>query len=186
LLVEFQKQNPEISIRFLTGERLFRLEYGEAHVAIRAGKVPEQPDNVVQPFKPLRVGLFAHRSYIEAFGKPSGVEDYANHRFVVHDDMEIRAPFFKWMQSVVPKSAMAFRCLDSNALTTAIRSGAGIGFVGYEEGLDDPDLIEVHPQLPEWDSALWLVTHVDLHRTPKVQALLKFLKDSAKGQSGAA
>jgi DNA-binding transcriptional LysR family regulator len=78
---------------------------------------------------------------------------------------------------------MTFRCLDSNALTTAIRSGAGIGFVGYEEVVDDPDLIEVHPQLPEWDSALWLVTHVDLHRTPKVQALLKFLKDSAKGQS---
>ncbi|WP_341233757.1 LysR family transcriptional regulator [uncultured Sulfitobacter sp.] len=186
LLVEFQKQNPEISIRFLTGERLFRLEYGEAHVAIRAGKVPEQPDNVVQPFRALRVGLFAHRSYIEAFGKPSGVEDYGNHRFVIHDDMENRAPFFQWMRAVVPKSAMTFRCLDSNALTTAIRSGAGIGFVGYEEVLDDPDLIEVHPQLPEWDSALWLVTHVDLHRTPKVQALLKFLKDSAKGQSGAA
>lgn len=180
VLVDFQKQNPDISIRFLTGERLFRLEYGEAHVAIRAGKVPEQPDNVVQPFMPLRVGLFAHRTYIERFGMPSGVEDYGNHRFVVHDDMEMRAPFFKWVQSVVPKDAMAFRALDTKALTAAILSGAGIGFVGYEYGLNDPDLIEVHPQLPEWDSALWLVTHVDLHRTPKVQALLKFLKDSAK------
>ncbi|MBQ0803988.1 MULTISPECIES: LysR family transcriptional regulator [unclassified Sulfitobacter] len=181
LLVAFQKKNPDISIRFLTGERLFRLEYGEAHVAIRAGNVPEQPDNVVQPFKTLKVGLFAHRSYIEKFGKPSGVEEYGNHRFVSHDDMQMRAPFFKWMQAVVPKSAMTFRCLDTNALTEAILNGAGIGFMGYEDGLKNPDLVEIHPQLSEWDSPLWLVSHVDLHRTPKVQAILKFLKDSAKG-----
>lgn len=181
LLVAFQKKNPDISIRFLTGERLFRLEYGEAHVAIRAGNVPEQPDNVVQPFKTLKVGLFAHRSYIEKFGKPSGVEEYGNHRFVSHDDMQMRAPFFKWMQAVVPKSAMTFRCLDTDALTEAILNGAGIGFMGYEDGLKNPDLVEIHPQLSEWDSPLWLVSHVDLHRTPKVQAILKFLKDSAKG-----
>ena len=37
LLTEFQEQHPEVTIRFLTGERLFRLEYGEAHVAIRVG-----------------------------------------------------------------------------------------------------------------------------------------------------
>ena len=30
---------------------------------------------------------------------------------------------------------------------------------------------------------LWLVTHVDLHRTTKVQAFLRFLKDRAKGWS---
>jgi len=34
--------------------------------------------------------------------------------------------------------------------------------------------------LPEWTSDLWLVTHVDLHRTPKVQTFLKFLKAEAK------
>jgi hypothetical protein len=27
---------------------------------------------------------------------------------------------------------------------------------------------------------LWLVTHVDLHRTPKVQALLSYLKKAVK------
>ena len=30
--------------------------------------------------------------------------------------------------------------------------------------------------LPEWSSALWLVTHVDLHRTPKVQAAVAALR----------
>ena len=44
----------------------------------------------------------------------------------------------------------------------------------------DPDLIEVMPPRPEWEAPLWLVTHVDLHRTRKVQAFLAFLKDASK------
>ncbi|MGY9037718.1 MAG: LysR family transcriptional regulator [Rhodobacterales bacterium] len=180
LLVAFQKKNPDVTVRFLTGERLFRLEYGEAHIAIRAGQVPEQPDNVVQPFHMLQMGLFAHKSYIAAHGMPSAPDDYGNHRFVGHDDAQMRAPFFKWMRDMVPAQAISFRGLDAGGLRVAVREGAGIGFIELTEGRADPDLVEVHPHLPEWDSTLWLVTHVDLHRTPKVQALLSFLKKAVK------
>ena len=180
LLVAFQRENPDVTLRFLTGERLFRLEYGEAHIAIRAGQVPEQPDNVVQPFYQFRMGLFAHKDYIAAFGMPSGVEEYGNHRFVGHDDAQMRAPFFKWMREVVPAHAISFRGLHADALRVAVLEAAGIGFVDLIEGRANPDLVEVHPHLPEWDSMLWLVTHVDLHRTPKVQALLSYLKKSVK------
>jgi DNA-binding transcriptional LysR family regulator len=33
---------------------------------------------------------------------------------------------------------------------------------------------------PEWESPLWIVTHVDLHRTRKVQAFVSLLKEAAK------
>ena len=180
LLVAFQRENPDVTLRFLTGERLFRLEYGEAHIAIRAGQVPEQPDNVVQPFYQFQMGLFAHKDYIAAFGMPSGVEEYGNHRFVGHDDAQMRAPFFKWMREVVPAHAISFRGLHADALRVAVLEAAGIGVVDLIEGRANPDLVEVHPHLPEWDSMLWLVTHVDLHRTPKVQALLSYLKKAVK------
>ena len=64
LLVAFQQAHPDVLIRYLTGERLFRLEYGEAHVAIRAGNAPDQPDNVVQPFVRQRMGLYASKDYV--------------------------------------------------------------------------------------------------------------------------
>lgn len=183
VLVAFQKQNPDVVVRFLTGDRLFRLEYGEAHVAIRAGAVPQQPDNVVQPLMKMRVGLYAHKSYIAEFGLPETTEAYANHRFVVHDDLENRAPFFGWLRSILPEKAMSFRCTEWNAMVDAIMTGAGIGFLSLKDARDNPDLVEVHPPLPEWDSPLWLVTHVDLHRTLKVQTFLTFLKESLKGDA---
>ncbi|NNF23882.1 MAG: LysR family transcriptional regulator, partial [Rhodobacteraceae bacterium] len=63
VLVGFQAAHPGIIVRYLTGDRVFRLEYGEAHVAIRAGAAPEQPDNVVQPFGTLQTALYASEDY---------------------------------------------------------------------------------------------------------------------------
>jgi hypothetical protein len=37
-------------------------------------------------------------------------------------------------------------------------------------------LVQVLPPRPEWEVPLWLVTHVDLHRTAKVQAVVGALK----------
>jgi len=40
-------------------------------------------------------------------------------------------------------------------------------------------LTEVLAPRDDWSAPLWLVTHMDLHRTTKVQAFLSFLKDQA-------
>ncbi|MTH98634.1 LysR family transcriptional regulator [Roseibium sp. RKSG952] len=179
-LSEFQKTHPELIVRYLTGDRLFRLEYGEAHVAIRAGAAPDQPDNVVQPFVSQEVGLYASKGYIDRRGKPSGIEDFANHAFVGNDDENSRAPFSQWLRTNAPAEAITFRCSNNFTGAEAVRAGAGIGFMARWEAARHPELEEVMDPLPEWSGKLWLVTHVDLHRTTKVQAFLTFLKEQAK------
>lgn len=34
--------------------------------------------------------------------------------------------------------------------------------------------------MDEWSGKIWIVTHVDLHRTNKVQSFIRFLKERAK------
>ncbi|GHG85948.1 LysR family transcriptional regulator [Pseudodonghicola xiamenensis] len=181
VMTEFQRAHPGLIVRFLTGERLFRLEYGEAHVAVRAGSAPNQPDNVVQRFADLPIAVYASKSYIAAHGRPETVEDFAHHRFVGDDDPDTRAPFSKWLQAHIPAEAVTFRCNSGDALQEAILAGAGIGFMAVWEASRHEDLVQIMPPQPDWSGALWLVTHVDLHRTNKVQAFLKFLKDRAQG-----
>ncbi|UWR22866.1 LysR family transcriptional regulator [Sulfitobacter sp. S190] len=176
LLAAFQREHPEVIVRYMTGDRLFRLEYGEAHVAMRAGVQPDQPDNVVQAFAAQRVGLYAARSYVAQYGVPTGPEDYVNHRFVGHDDVDSRAPHFKWMSAHLPRDCVVYRSRDNRVLDDAVRAGAGIGFLSVRAAAENPDLIEIEAPRAEWEGKLWLVTHVDLHRTSKVQALLTFLK----------
>lgn len=176
ILTEFQKENPDVVLRYLTGERVLRLEYGEAHVAIRAGKRPEDLDNVVQPFREIKIGLYAHRSYVDAFGKPDGPGDFAGHRFVGNDDPEGRAPFQRWLRATVPYEQVVFRSTDMRANEQAVMCGAGIGFLARHQARGRDDLVEIMPPQAEWCAPLWLVTHVDQHRTAKVQALLTHLK----------
>lgn len=180
VLAEFQRAYPDIIVRYLTGDRLFRLEYGEAHVAIRAGNAPDQPDNVVQQFFRQPIALFASETYIAEHGMPGSVADFAGHRFVSADDPKSRAPFARWLRENVPAEAIVFRSGDVHALRRAIAEGAGIGFMSRLQAAEMQGLVEVHPPLEEWSTPLWLVTHMDLHRTTKVQAFLGFLKDHAK------
>ena len=179
LLTQYQDENPDICVRYLTGERLFRLEYGEAHVAIRAGNKPDQPDNVVQPFQQQGMALVASDAYIARRGLPKDEADLVNHQFVGHDDDNNRAPFNRWVAEVVGRSNVTFRATDSKIMKDAVLAGAGLGFVTEYEAKNNPALTKVIPSKDGWSANLWLVTHVDLHRTAKVQSFLSFLKSRA-------
>lgn len=179
VIADFQRAHPGLSVRFLTGQRLFRLEYGEAHVAIRAGNAPNQPDNVVQPFLKLKVALYASHSYVETHGRPEKDSDLARHVFV-SQNTESPAPFLKWLQKTVPRERITWRVSQVDAIEHAVRAGAGLGFAPIYRAAKDPDLVQVMPPRDDWVTQLWIVTHVDLHRTAKVREFLAHLKKAAK------
>lgn len=180
VLIAFQQLHPELTIRFLTGERLFRLEYGEAHVAIRAGSVPDQPDNVVQPFMQSRMQLVASDAYIEMFGMPQSPADFKDHRFVGYDDQDHRGPFARWLADLTDAPNYSYLAVDDRGAMDAIVAGAGIGFMVDSLVKRHANLRPVLRASDDWEIRLWLVTHVDLHRTTKVQTFLSFIKEHAK------
>lgn len=176
ILVRFQRAHPDVSVRYLTGSRLFRLEYGEAHVAIRAGSPPDQPDNVAQKFSIENIALYGSKDYIALNGMPSGEDDLKSHRFVSWDQPQSRAPYHQWLKDNIAPKRVTFKVVDDRSLQQAILAGAGLGFMLERMAGCHPDLVQVLPARAEWASPLWLVTHVDLHRTAKVQTFLTFLK----------
>ncbi len=178
-VVAFGAAHPKLTLRFLTDMRLFRLSSGEAHVAIRAGARPEDADYVVQKFTSIRMGLYAAKAYVEAHGLPRDESELAGHRFVGADDPQARAPFYQWLRQTHPEASIPFRISESAAAEAAVRAGAGLGFLSSCDVGNDPELVQVLPPRPEWSTPLWLVTHVDLHRTLKVQKFLAHLKEAA-------
>ena len=184
VLAAFRADHPGLVVRYLTSDRVLRLEYGEAHVALRAGSRPDEPDNVVQPFLTQAIALYASRGYVDRLGAPSDEADLAKHLFVGFDDPGTRAPFDRWLREAVPEERIVFRARDQRVLRHAIEAGVGLGFMSVWDAPRHPDLVQVVPPRPEWTAPLWLVTHVDLHRTPKVQAFLRFLKKRARDWEG--
>ena len=179
----FQDTHPAVIVRFVSDMRVFRLDYGEAHVAIRAGGTPQEPDNVVQPLVRMQMGLYASTAYVQRHGRPDSSADFPKHRFVGTNYSEVRASFYRWMRDNVPAEAITYRNSDPTANLDAIRGGLGIGFLPSRSAREDANLVEIMPPLPEWDSPLWIVTHVDLHRSLKVQSFLTILKTHAASWS---
>jgi DNA-binding transcriptional LysR family regulator len=178
-IASFQDRHADLRVRLITDSRLFRLEYGEAHVAIRAGNLPEEPDNVVQPFFTETFRLVATRGYVERFGMLSDANVEA-HRFVGSTDETPRAPYFRWLHQHVPNSSIFFRASSIGAARDAVLAGIGIGFVASWDRVDQDHLVEILPPMEEWSAKFWLVTHMDLHRTAKVQAFVRHLKEQVK------
>jgi len=85
-------------------------------------------------------------------------------------------PFAKWLRKYAPEQNFVFTASERSASEAAVRVGVGIGFIGAFRKQAEPDLVEVWSGEEEWKTSLWLVTHVDLHRTPKVQAILQAMK----------
>jgi len=176
---EFMTRHPELRVRLITDKRLFRLEYGEAHVAIRAGKLPDQPDNVVQPFFTLHQRLVASEDYVARFGTLE-TGNVADHRFIGTTEEVPRAPNYRWLNENVPPASIWLRVTSMKAARAAARAGIGIAFVLDWECNEADELVEVLPPLEDWSSKIWLVTHMDLHRTAKVQTFVRFLREQVK------
>ncbi|WP_126978168.1 LysR family transcriptional regulator [Frigidibacter oleivorans] len=180
VMAQLMADHPQLIVRYVTDLRVFRLEYGEAHVAIRAGAAPTEPDNVVQRLHEYQVALYGSSAYVAAHGQPATAADLAAHRFVGPEDLSTRAPFYRWLAQQVPRDRVTYRCNDNESTEAAVRAGLGLGFLPVPMGRHAPDLVEVMPAREEWTSPLWLVTHVDLHRTTKVQAFLTAIKAAAR------
>lgn len=178
----FRERHPNTRIRLLAQDSLARLEYGEAHVAIRTGQKPDQGDYVVQPLGDLRVGLYAHANYVAKKGIPAGPSDFGSHDFVGNPDLAGRVPPETWLVDHVPKERIVLTTTHPRISQEAIMSGVAIGFLPECNVRGREDFLEVMPPRDVWGVPLWLVTHVDLHRTAKVQSMLECIKQARKKQ----
>ena len=182
VMVSFQEKWPEVRVRFLTDMRVFRLDYGEAHVAIRAGS---------------RAGGAGQRG-----AAPGADQDGALRGEVLCRPPRqarvrggVRRPPLRLLRqrgdarAVSPLAAGDGRSPTRSPiprpnpprLEAAVRQGAGIGFhLGLPGGARIRGWSRCCRPRPEWEAPLRIVTHVDLHRTRKVQAFLTHLKESAK------
>lgn len=176
----FQVQHPQTNVKLITSGELLKLEYGEAHVAIRSGPKPEQPDNIVQHFWDLRLALYAHESYVAKHGMPKTQSDYGKHRFVCWEAGNPAFPFRAWLAKNIPAKSKALLTANQGIAEQSVRNGMGIGFCTEPYAKQHPELVEVLATQADWVVPLWLVTHVDLHRTLKVQSFLEILKTETR------
>jgi len=176
IIAEFQALHPNIQIELATDSRIFKLEYGEAHVSVRPGAQPKDPDYVVQPLQKTKSTLYACERYLKRFGKMNSLKDFAGHKFISAIAPLNNIPMMRWLNNHVDKSQISFRGSSFDSMMDAALQGLGISPLGCNIAHTRTGLIQVLAPPKEWEGDLWLVTHRDIHHSPKVQAFTKLLK----------
>lgn len=174
----FREQHPKVTVRYLSGTELLKLEHAQAHVAIRTGVKPQDDDYVVKPFLNIPIRLFATPNYVEQFGYLT-TDNLASHRFICLDDANPKPPVENWMRHHVPPENIVFTSNKMSVLNNATTAGLGIGSMAVVDA-NKYGLVDVIADSEKWDTSHWqvvnwLVTHGDLHHSEKVQAFLEQL-----------
>lgn len=174
-IAAFRKTYPAAIVRFQASTDLVELGYGEAHVAIRAGARPSNPDYVVLPFMAIRVGLYATAEYCHAHRDSIAQGRWQDLQYVAMQNVPVGSVITDWMARNVPAENYAFISNDSQPNMHAIVAGVGAGWIAEPEARQRPELREIIPPQVAFKDPLWFVTHMDMHRTAKVQAFKAIL-----------
>ena len=161
VIAAFQGEHPGMKVHLVSSDRVLRLEYGEADLALRIGPKPDHPDNVVLPVQRLPVGLYGWSPDADRFAGPGPNAP--------------RTPYFAWLSENVPADKVVMTSDSIAALWAAVRAGVAAGFMPRAM-LDGAALVELAPPEEDWHEQVWAVTHVDLHRSAKVQAFIQVLR----------
>ena len=172
----FKNKHSRATVSLQTEQTATDLETRRADISIHEGEAPTDLDHVVLPFVRAQFGLYAHQDYLKQHGIPQTIEDLAKlHYIALTEDKRVDV-FERWLQLEGHTPHIVLR---SNSLLTAveaIKTGIGVGFCPNDFVKNDPDIFSVWPQQDEWCVNYWIVTHMDAHRSAKVQAFVEILR----------
>jgi DNA-binding transcriptional LysR family regulator len=181
-LPEFRARYRDTDLQVLVGTRQRDLSRGEAELAVQSPR-PRQVGLVASRIGRTRLYLYASRTLATGLGLQ--VKDLATAK-----DLPLLAymPDFymlqdaDWLQPILASGRVFVETNSTHALLEAARASVGIAVLPRLVARVHDDLVAVSE--PVSIQEVWLVTHPEFRRDPKVRATADFLKRIAAGPGG--
>ncbi|QDY69918.1 LysR family transcriptional regulator [Qingshengfaniella alkalisoli] len=189
LLVEFLTKFSSISVDLIETADFGSLLAEGFDVAVRVGA---QPDSVLRSTKlaALRYDLVASPAYLGRRGSPDRIEALFDHD-LLHPSRSNTTPGWQLVSSTGEsrsiRSKARISANDPTVLRDAALAGHGIAFLPQfliRDALKDGSLKMVLPELPQQLQPVHAVQPPGRATSPKVQALLSFLRGAVRDAPG--
>src|SRR6266568_5400373 len=174
ILAEFARNHPRIELELSLSNRNEDLLRRDADIAVRMAR-PSQKALIARRIGNVKIGLFAHRSYVEAHGLPRTPSDSSHHRLIGFDrDMHILRTT-GGAAAKLRREDFAVRTDNIAAQIAMLRAGLGITACQVNVARRDPNLVPVLAKDIAFQREVWLVTHPDLKGVTRVRLLFDHL-----------
>lgn len=189
VLTAFVEANPDIELEVVSSNAELNLLTREADIAVRMVR-PEQQAIIARKIGVSRIGLYAHRRYVERHGLPSTLEELQTRRIIGYDRNPMALRMTEGVGLKVTADLFSFRCDSEPAQLAMLRAGYGIGGMQAPLAEQDPEMVPVLPDLLSFDMEMWLAMHERLRNSLAMRLLMDHLASGLsaylKGQTRAA
>lgn len=174
ILKRFREKYPEIRVEMIATNAHLDLDRREADVALRpTGRPPESW--VGTRFGGLEFGLYAASAYLE--GREG--EDWKTFDWTVPCGPLAKLPVAQWLNTQIPVARQVL-AVDSFVVMRALAlEGAGATLLPRYMGLDERlRLVQAPPS--DMPGELWLLTHVSLRHTRRINVFMQHVAESIR------
>jgi len=181
-LQTFRAANPHIELQILVGTRQRNLSRGEAELAVQS-PLPSQQGLIATRIAHTTTALYAAKSLIgNARTRISSLESLRGLPLLTYTSGFDMLQEAKWFAPLRTSSAVSVTTNSTHALLAAARAGVGVAVLPKFVARQHDDLVVLSDDLAEND--VWLITHPEHRRDPKVRTTADFLKRIATGPRG--
>jgi len=181
-LPAFQRDHPDIRLDLVTASGFLNPSKREADMAVMLAR-PRTGRLAAAKLGNYSLRLYGAADYLAATSKPKRIEDLRQHPLVGYVPEFIYAPELDYLSEVGAGLSAVARSTSINVQHRLIASAAGIGILPAFIGDRDPSLTPLLADLIEIRRSFWLVTHSDLRRLARIEAVAGWLKTSVTGMT---
>jgi DNA-binding transcriptional LysR family regulator len=174
ILSAFSRSHPHIAIELSLSNRNEDLLQRDADIAVRMAR-PAQNSLLARRVGTVKVGLFAHRAYVEAYGLPKTPDDFSKHRLIGFDRDTHVLRTSGGPAAALQHVVFNIRTDSVAAQQALLRAGAGITACQINAARRDPDLVAVPTSQFVFTREIWIVMHPDMKRVHRIRLLFDHL-----------
>ena len=172
VLAAFQVEHPGVELEVSSAVAMANLSRRDADVAIRVSSSP--PETLVgRRLASVGMGVCGD---LPAGASDWTLDEWSAQRWIAPSDALAETNIARWMRTALPDAHVVFRADSAVAMAQAAESGVGLAALPWYlapafRGLGWRPL----PVPLEAPAGLWVLSHLDLRRTPRVRAFTDFV-----------
>ena len=183
VFAELRRRYPALVLRLGVTTANEDLSRAAADVAVRIYR-PSQQSLVIRSAPAGVLGLFAHRDYLAAAGRPADLADLARFDLIGAARETATLKILAEMGLVVSPADFVCRIESQAGQAQAIAAGLGIGVAFLPSAARDPNLVRVLPEV-ELARQVFVCVHQDMETTPRVRAVRDAIVDFLRSRAWA-